>query len=287
MNKTATHIGTYVIESVKSGRSSRAKIVRLWCKFAECPILAQGMCIIDFMRPCRYGYQMPEIGPTTRSKRYSKFIEHGRAEAQKFPRPKTWPDRIAYIGEYVYLPYAHMNHREGGWIKYENESYGHIQEPLPFVSHSGFMLTGSYFMPREKFTVETIQLIVEWRPQSIPGSEIVSYQKEELPRFLRDLKIHDRKLYNMAVEKYPKIAELTPDNTKLLGRHAKLNMLPDGKVEISGHVYQWDSKNGTLTTTEDVVFMAPDPIKIVIYPHPDLEVKLCDPDMLKSLPDTK
>jgi hypothetical protein len=265
----------------------RAAIHRIYCSLeGECPALAQGKCIHrGWLEVCVYGKQSNEEGPTMRSKSHLGFIARGKQVEKETPDVSAWPRYMLYVGEYVYLPYPYIDLTEGSWEPGENGQIGHHQAALPLYRSSHLFQSGIDFMKRELFDVEMVWRIVCWRPQAMMGGEIKDYQTKSVPQFLHDLRAVDRPLYEAAVAKYPAIADRIPDNKMLLGKQTTIGSLPSGKIKHHSHIYIWDASARTMTTTEDPIIMTPDPLKIVVYPHPDLKVELCDPEMVNSLPD--
>lgn len=262
-----------------------ATISRLYCSLEDpCPLLQQGKCIRrGWLQRCMYGSQSLEEGPVIRAKGYLPFVARAKEAAAACGDVESWPNRMAYVGDYVYLPYAHMDSSQGAFVQGPS-GYGK-QEPLPFMQNSALFSSGMPFIKRELFTPDLIGRIIAWRPQALMGGEITSYQSKEVPQFLRDLRATDRPMFDAAVALYPAIAQRIPDNRVLLGKHARLGDLPSGKVKHYSHVYQWDAEEKSLTNTDGAMIMTPNPFKVVVYPHPDLEVELCDPAMVDTLPD--
>ena len=286
----ATHVNDPTGFRLFKGNKNKdhAEIYRYFCRLSdECPLLKQRKCIHRaFLSRCVYGGMTVETGPTARAKSFRDFIDKGKEEAKRIPDVEGWTKSIVYIGEYVYLPYGNIDHSKGCWVKGKDEQFGHKQEPLPFVRNSSFGISGIPFMKRELFDPDMVARIADWHPEALFGGEIKSYQTDDVPRFLRDLRAYDRGLFDRAVEKYPWIADRVPGNKALLGRKAQIGHLPSGKVKHHSHTYEWDATTRTMTTTEDTIIMTPDPLKIVVYPNETLTVELCDPAMIEALPET-
>ena len=72
-------------------------------------------------------------------------------------------------------------------------------ESVPFKSHGGAFAIGVPFVPREKFTAEAVVTLINFRPRSLMGPIIETYQKESVPLFLFHLKQQIPELYKEAL----------------------------------------------------------------------------------------
>jgi len=232
-------IGASLYKASKS--NERAKIEKIWCKYTEsCPLLKENLCLLNcIFGKCQYGYiTRNESGSTKRGRAYHNFVKEQEEKfktGELFRPPEGYYKKcIVLIGDYFYLPYAHMNHKDG-------------KNKIPFLSHSAVFVSGSNFMKKDDLTPEVVCEIVKLKPQALMGGEITSYQKEELPRFLFHLKYLFPDLFNAAVKIMPGIKGrvLSIDEHKDL--ECTLEDIPIGQKDgyvLSKNlkVEEWDGK---------------------------------------------
>lgn len=264
---------TYSGKPLFKGGSKRAEITRYYCKLeGECPVLARGECIhANMFDSCVYGRRCTETGPTTKAAKYASFIKNAEAERAQHPSPKSAPQRMAYIGDYVWLPYTHMT----------------MVAEVPFLRHSQpFVGGGLPFIKREHFTPQTIKTLCDARPRAIFDNMIIpSYPKESIPTFLRDLRGTDRQLFDETMALYPELAEHVAPPQSLLGKCARLGDLPHGNVKILSHTYRWDPATGTLSIETCPILGVYGNLTTVVADQ-NQEVTIVDENMVIRLPET-
>lgn len=143
------------------------------------------------------------------------------------------------IGDYVYLPYAHMT----------------MCQAVPFKSRSGFFSSGDAFLPREVWTIDAVLALLKHRPQAMMGGEITDYQKEEIPKFLLHLREVDPEMWQQLIAVRPQYDVVANH----VGRQAILQTLKhpiqwtqtSHRGEYPVH-WQWDGE--TVTTTSKNAF---------------------------------
>lgn len=192
----------------KSSARDRARCTTIRCSLPSCPLLALGTC--TFVSPfgwhrCPYGFVRVEEGPTKRAGSCWEWCDTRKKEFPEAGHLGIPAKKLAFIGEYVYLPYVHMD----------------MNEAVPFLKHSGFMWSGQPFLPRTSWTIDTVQRLLAFRPQAMMGGEIVSYQKEEVPKFLAHLREADAEMWALLVKERPELDK--PAN--YVGRKALLQTL--------------------------------------------------------------
>jgi hypothetical protein len=114
-------------------------------------------------------------------------VREKREQYKGVPFLQPASDQMAIIGDYVFLPYAHMT----------------MCEAVPFRSRSGFFSSGDAFLSREFWTIETVLALLEHRPQAMMGGEITTYQKEEIPKFLLHLREADPEMWKQLIAVCP------------------------------------------------------------------------------------
>ena len=189
----------YII--LRSGKDrERAEADEYMCGYADCPLRKQNRCIQlqGFISPrCPYGKIRGHDGPTKRSRDHLGWVKGWKKEAEKYGDWTGW-NKVAYIGDYVYLPYPHMDS--------DRLPYGQV--PLPFQDYSNFMHSSDKpFIPRNSFNAEMVVRAAKLRPQAMVGGTITKYVYEIVPQFLLDLLELDPGLFDEAVSLEPSLLE--------------------------------------------------------------------------------
>ncbi len=176
-------------------KDKKASKISISCSLADCPLRAKGQCVaLNYNSTCPYGKRQVALGYTSRASRYRTWVIEAKREAAAYPQLADAEEKIAFVGDYVWLPYAHMNHIDG-------EKVG-----LKFQAYSGaFVGSGVPFMPASEFTVDTIIKLVSFRPRSLMGDVIDL--REQVAKFVKDLAEIRQDLYQASIERLPRIAE--------------------------------------------------------------------------------
>lgn len=246
----------------KTSGNDRAGCYRVYCSFdGECPLFERGCCASRdfFTRGCPYGRKEKLTGPTPRAKSFHSWIQSHEIESPSLDSP---PKKIAFVGEWVYLPYAHMD----------------MCESVPFVHHGGAFRCGQPFIPRTEWTIETVCKLLDFRPQALIGGEITTYQREEIPKFIEHLK---------ETEIWPELIKARPTLDKpanYVGREAYLRTLKPGISWKGDHgVWSWD---GELAHCEDYksVFLdiKSERTSVMARPEKDFTIKVESNDWVSS-----
>lgn len=164
-------------------KKDAALIIQYFCNLdsrsQHCELFAQGQCLHywDFMtgitsRQCIYGEAKREMGYTRSAQKFQAFVAKAKAEEKQWPKLVRFGiDRIANIGEYVWLPYSTMEHcLDVPFV----EKYYTWKRPFPF-------------MKRVDFTPDVITTLLNFRPIALNGEEIFQYQRDSIPAFRKDL----------------------------------------------------------------------------------------------------
>ena len=109
---------------------------------------------------------------------------------------------------------------------------------------SGFLGKGCAFLKKEKFTKENIEYLIHFRPQAWMGGEITTYQKEEVPKFVKHLQEKCPGLFKEVLEYDPTIQTIVAAYS-YKGRKAILQTLTPniGKfVDIHKGEWIWDGE---------------------------------------------
>lgn len=175
----------------KSNRNDKAESETVFCKLEHCPFREKGQClwigILSFVQ-CPYGRFESKKGPTKRAQSCRKWISNEKEMYSDVPVLSYPTRKLAFIGDYVYLPYAHMD----------------MCKDVNFLKHSCVFVSGIPLISREHWTIDTVIRLVKFRPQALMGGEIQSYQKEEIPKFVQHLREIDSEMFGMLVEREPR-----------------------------------------------------------------------------------
>lgn len=264
-----------------SSKKDPAKVVVYYCNnSANCELLKKGQCIHGaILGPrCPYGYVGGETGYTQRARNFSKWISDKEKEyAAVLSKVKGGPaDKMVVIGEWVYLPYAHLD----------------MNEHIPILGKSNLFISGKPFIKVTDFTVEVIQKIVDFHPHALFGGEITDYQNKHLPLFLFHLKEVFPDLFKQVIELRPEYVERYKIQVRdSIGRKALLSTVSPCKVKLSkDEAFDWDGK--TLKGKKDYVLglslydennrSAVGQIDITITPDPKAVIVITDNDQVNT-----
>jgi hypothetical protein len=215
----------------KSHRNDPATCEIYFCEMADtCPLLKKRQCINKrIMGPkCPHGHCRTMTGPTKRSSKLTSWLKDREKEfAGMFATLSSPPDKVVEIGDWVYLPYSHMD----------------MNKAVPFNQHSCLFVSGSPFIKKEIFTVELIKCIVDFHPYALMGGEITTYQEEVVPKFLVHLEEVYPFLYTTLVQANPHyIAKYSLQNKNYVGRTALLRTVAPCVLEIGKNKWKWDGQ---------------------------------------------
>lgn len=216
----------------KAKKSEHATYSKLFCKCKSCPLRQESKCIaLNFFGSCPYGKFVTGTGPTSRSKSFREWIMSHESEFQPLQKFSMATSKLAFVGEYVWLPYPHMD----------------LCRQVPFMRHSSFFVSGLPFILASEWSLKNVINLVDFRPQALMGGEISSYRLESVPKFLGHLREVDTGMWNSLTKARPEL-DTTPN---YVGRTAIVKTLKPG-IEIGPKdarypvEWRWDGK--ALTT---------------------------------------
>lgn len=219
----------------KTKATDRAECQTISCCNPGCPLLAKCQCYMNsglFSNACPYGTRSRELGPTKRSASCSAWVAAKKKLHSGVPFLEGPPLKMAFIGDYVLLPYYHMN----------------MCEKVPFVKHSVGFSSGSPFILRSDWTLDVVLQIISFRPQAIFGGEIKDFQKETIPKFLVHLQELDPEMWEKLITVRPELNK-KPNH---IGRKAVLATLKPGIEWVESadkYPVKWHWDGTTLRTT--------------------------------------
>ena len=216
----------------KSKRNGKAECQIIeCCRSEDCGLFKKGQCtyrrVLGWER-CHYGRYRVEYGLTKRAKGFYKWIEDKKKEFEGIGYLDSHNEVMAIIGDYVFLPYSHMN----------------MCKEVPFKAHGGAFVTGASFISLEEFTPEVVTKLLNFKPQALFGGEITTYQTESVPKFLHHLSELMPDLYTQVKQINSRVQGIEAQYTNVK-RKAKLYTLKTnaGKFkDIHGGEWIWDGE---------------------------------------------
>tara|TARA_Y100000310_G_C20699447_1_gene828343 strand:+ start:1643 stop:2584 length:942 start_codon:yes stop_codon:yes gene_type:complete len=248
-------ISTWLNEPSKKSEYAYKRVISCHCP-TTCPVHEEGKCIhAEVLSSCIYGKQTSVRSPSTqRGKAYRPFVDNYKED--KKINPEHYPSIegyythcIRFIGDYVYLPYAHMNHMDN-------------KKNTPFGSHSNIFSSGSKFMKREDFTPEVIVSMCKFKPHVLMDGEITSYQKKVIPLFLFHLKHLHFETYKEACALDESLSgktfelgeEYKEKPLKALLKHISPHVTDGYVLDPHGYVLSWDGIRMSYTGKHEELF---------------------------------
>ena len=215
----------------KSKSNERARVTIYSCSNCEnCQAYKDKACALLnglWGGDCPYGNIHTEVGPTKRAKGCSSFIYKYKEQYKDIlPNSFSSANHTYKIGDYIYLgPLYHLSN-------YVNS-----------IEDCGLVGYEKKFLPVENFTKETVERLINFRPQALLGGTITSYQKENVPMFLFDIKTNFPEMW--AELKKDKNYEDVLNSINYKGKKAILQTLKPGTVKVGIYLYNWDGKKLT------------------------------------------
>jgi len=214
----------------KQPANAKAECETIWCKLDNCPLREKGQCTFSPVLgwdKCPYGRVDHETGPTKRANSFRSWIQERKDQYPDVSRLSSPTQKIAFIGEYVYLPYSHMS----------------MNENVSFLAKSHAFSNGCAFLPIEDWTLVAVLSIIDFRPQALLGGEIKAYQKEQVPKFLEHLREEDPEMWQKVIAERPELDK----EPNYVGRKALLRTLHAPIVWKTKHdkynvMWKWDGK---------------------------------------------
>ena len=224
------HIVGSSFYGLRHNEKSKLQIINC-CNSDNCALHKRDeCCIIDgwINNPCPYGTHSNYAGYSRRSLKHYKWIkEQTEKYISVLDKLSLASNVMAVVGEFIYLPYAHIT----------------INKTVPFKNRNNFFSVGDSMLEMKYFTIDNIISICEFKPYTIFGdSLIVSYQKNEIPKFVKHLSEQFPDLYNELCEKLPRIKDIPLTN---VGRKAYLFTLNSNigqYVDCHNSHWIWDGQ---------------------------------------------
>jgi hypothetical protein len=193
----------------KQPANAKAECETIYCKLDSCPLRDARACMLSAplgWTNCPYGRVRKETGPTRRAQKFSTWISARLERIPSVGKLGIPAKKMAFVGDYVYLPYAHMT----------------MCEAVPFVAHAMMFGFGTCLLPLTNWTVESVVRLVKFQPRPMLGSGVICvYQDEAVPLFLLHLRETDPAMWEQLIREQPDL-DVPPDH---VGRKALLKTL--------------------------------------------------------------
>lgn len=223
-----THIYTPHDAIFRGMRNDRAECKTVRCSNSEnCGLFARGECawLGGFgWQACPYGKFNQKEGFTKKARAYFKWIKEKKDLAgDTLDKLSSHKNVMAIVGEYIFLPYAHIT----------------MNDKIPFLAKGGLFNKENCFLKYENFTIDNIISICEFRPYAMMGGEILSYQKEVVPNFIKHLSEILPKTYQQLCLVFERAKSIV-DSYSHIGRKALLETItPNAGRLIDCHKSEW------------------------------------------------
>lgn len=229
----------------------------------RCEAFAAGKCIaLGMFTGCPHGNYSKVEGPTKRARSCREWCQEREKVKPDNKRLEQPARKLMRIGDYIWLPYAHMD--------------------MALTGKPG--ITTSWrdsFIPASSFDVALVVRLCAARPQALFGGEITNYQQESVPAFVQHLHEQFPDIAREAAALSPRVAELSRSMSKV-GRKALLRtILPNVGLlrESAGKpaVWAWDGTAMTTSAKEALPPFTPfAATEIRIVPGPDAVAVITD-----------
>jgi len=215
----------------KDNRNDAAKVVTIECNNSDnCELYKRGECVFQHIllaERCPYGVKKSETGFTKRASKYRSWISEKEAQYNQYGNKiKSYSHVIAEVGDYIFLPYSHVE----------------MNKFIPFKRHANIITNGSLFLDKEHFTLANVVSMLMFRPQAMMGGEITSYQKEVVPLIALHISEKYPDLWWKVCVQYPTAKDILAKST-YVGREAFIYTLRAGLTFIiAKDTWEWDGK---------------------------------------------
>jgi len=213
----------------KSPKNDKAECICVHCSCPQgkCGLQARGECSIlggiMLSKVCPYGRLTREQGFTTRAQKFSSWIADRKKQHENTPSLNHATVKLAVVGDYMFLPYAHM--------------------PESFVRLANW-------------NSSVAVCLLERRPKDFFGGVIQRYQAEIVPLFASHLREECPEIWREVIAMRPAF-DTEPDH---VGRKALVRTLKPGiQWRVAGRYaskypveWTWDGTN--LSTTSRHVY---------------------------------
>lgn len=252
----------------KSKASDKAEFRRSLCSNSKnCGLFAKGQCTLYSFgfQKCPYGYIKTDIGYSRKAHKYSDFIKQSKDSVVEIPQLDSANRKLSIVGDWVFFPYPH-------W---------YLKNNLPDEIKGG-VFSSIHFIPINLFTLEFLYQIITFRPNAMMGGEIVSYQKEVVPKILIHLKEELPNIFNELMLKYEDLYIYVKEQSNI-GRKALIKTLNKGCIITTDKgIFTWDGQHMICDDYKNVFNPFKGMSKIIIVPNDDETYKITDDNQVCS-----
>ena len=243
----------------KSSKSDRARYtIYQCCNKENCGAFMRGKC---FMlnglggKPCPYGRRSGETGYTPRARGYYSFLRDAKEKYGEHAYKLSHLSSPCVIGEYVHIALPYLKN---------------------YVNPISEELISEALIEKGKFDIDFVVRLVKFRPRAIMGGEITSYQREDVPKFLLQLKRNFPDLYTELLVRESWVKDKV-ESVSYKDKHALVKTLLPSRVKLSTNVLKWD---GAVLTAQgkDISFWGLSDEKIIIDPTDKTFVQILEDD---------
>lgn len=219
------NVALYGGKGIFGGRETPLEADIIYCdKCDVCSFYKQQKCLnlrSPFSPYCKFGKRQTVRGYTSRSQKYYSFRENYTKDESysKLSYPQDWT--IASIGDYILLNLI--------WLTVEKRCYYNWSREWKdtedyHVNDCGFSTGKISYIPKQDFTLELMEKVINSKATAIMGGEIPDYKNKTLPNLIQELKKEMPSLYEKLIKKYPEHNK----EPNYIGRYAYMNTLKDG-----------------------------------------------------------
>lgn len=211
--------------------NAKANYSAIFCCKEKCPFRDNGTCISAtitvFGIRCPYSKVFREEGYTKRARKYNSWINKYKEKYAGVPRLSPPAKKLAFVGDYVYLPYAHLESCRDD-LDLKNKLIGAVSACI---------------LHKDDWNIENVLKIIRHQPKSwLMGQIIPDYQNKQIPLFLLHLRDADPKMWDQVICEMPHL-DKAPNH---VGRKALLKTL-DHPIEWTTSKsypvkWKWDGK---------------------------------------------
>jgi hypothetical protein len=252
-----TTISAWIYDPTQSffkDKNGHAALYKIACQNPNgCDLFTKSdTCLLTgAMSSCKFGRKTSVQGPTKKARTFFSWMNEKKKENAEFIgklKGNKAYNRIARINGYYYLPYPYM-------------AKSFLGEENPLLSE---------WVPEDEMTADLLERICNGRPRSMMGGVIEDYQKQQVPKFLSDLRMFFPEIFALLSEGNKKRAEVVSG----VGRTADLLTCLPGEYAFTNSKWNWDGK--TLTGHSMLFQPVKGDIRITIVPERGQPVKITD-----------
>jgi len=232
------NVGLYGGKGIFGGKETPLTAKIIYCdKCESCGLYKENKCLnvtAPFSASCKYGKVESIKGYTSRATKYHEFRE--RYKTDEYYSKLVYPNDFSFveIGDYYVINIAHTQIRwDDGNGPYSYRAGWDIDVP--------FMGTSVSFIPKDDFTLDLLNRIVNFTPRSLNGGNL--RDTKSVNNFLVEVSKNLPDLYNEFIKDNPEYSNIKTD---YVGRKAYINTITNNSELIDSHKNKFILKDGYL-----------------------------------------